>query len=235
MALGATAAIDQEIISLSGIKHPSALLIPTATSDDPQYFKDFQKIYGNRYGCKTDVLELIKTLPSKKIIKQKINDADIIYVGGGNTLMMMRKWRFLGVDKMIVNAWKEGKVMAGLSAGAICWFNYGHSDSMAYYQPEKWDWIKVKCLGILPFTACPHVLAEGRLKHFKNMIQKTGRMGIALDDCAAIEVIENEYHILTSKPNAKAFKVFKKGKELITENFLIDGKFRSLKELSTTN
>ncbi|MCY7409934.1 MAG: Type 1 glutamine amidotransferase-like domain-containing protein, partial [Chitinophagales bacterium] len=98
MALGVTAAIDQEIISLCEKKNPTALLIPTATSDEPQYFKDFQKIYGNKYGCKTAVLELIKAVPSKKTIQKKINDADIIYVGGGNTLMMMRKWRFLGVD-----------------------------------------------------------------------------------------------------------------------------------------
>lgn len=230
---GATAALDKEIISLSGKKRPNVLFIPTASSDEDSYCRNFRKVYGEKFGCDVDFLLLLKDPPSGKMIRQKISEADIIYVGGGNTLKMMRRWRFLNVDQLLISAVNNGKVMAGTSAGAICWFQYGHSDSIAYYHPDDWDWIRVKCLGILPFTACPHVLAEGRLQHFQKMILKKGGLGIALDDCTAMEVIGDEFRIITSKANAKAYKVFKKGKELITEEFLIDDKLKSMKGSST--
>lgn len=232
MSIGATAGIDEEIIRLAGKKSPVALLIPTAKSDDPEYFEKFNRIYGEKYGCRTRQLNLISNLESGTDIRKEIFGADIIYVEGGNTLKMMRRWRHLGVDKMIINAWKQGKVMAGTSAGAICWFQYGHSDSMAYYHPYNWNWIKVKCLGILPFIACPHVLAEGRLKHFQEMVLKTGLTGIALDDCSAVEVIDNRYRIISSRKNTKAFKLISLKNKLITEKLPQDGKFRDINNLS---
>ena len=221
-------AIDHEIISLSGKRKPAVLFIPTASSDDPEYIANFQKIYGEKLGCAVDVLLLLENQLTTNQIRKKISTADVIYVGGGNTLKMMRRWRFLGVDRLLIQACKNGKVMAGTSAGAICWFQQGHSDSMAYYHPDHWQWIRVKCLNILPFTACPHVLAEGRLAHFQKMISKTGDQGIALDNCAAIEVVGDQYRIIRANTDAKAFRVFKRGREVITEEFLIDKKFRSL-------
>lgn len=226
---GATASIDEEIVRLAGMKKPQALFIPTASSDDVDYCAGFKKVYGDKFGCATQSLLLLKNPPSKKEISQIIDDADIIYVGGGNTLMMMRRWRFLGVDTMLIKACRKGTVMAGTSAGAICWFRFGHSDSMAYYHPENWKWIRVKCLGILPLTACPHYLKENRDKHFQDMIMKKGGMGIALDDCTAFEVVGNQFRILQSKQSAKAFRVYKEKGRIHNESFPPDHKFKPLK------
>src|SRR5271163_1862327 len=117
-----TAAIDREIIRLSNKKNPRLLFIPTASSDSERYWKHVQEYFGKFLKCRTDVLFLIKEQPSREQIRRKILAADIIYVGGGNTLMMMRLWRRLGAGKFLISAYKNGVVLAGISAGSICWF-----------------------------------------------------------------------------------------------------------------
>src|ERR1700685_3736495 len=99
-----TAAIDREIIRLSNKRHPKLLFIPTASSDSERYWNHVKEYFGKFLKCRTDVLFLIKERPSKEQIRDKILSADILYVGGGNTLMMMRLWRRLGVDKLLRRA-----------------------------------------------------------------------------------------------------------------------------------
>jgi dipeptidase E len=214
-------AIDKEIIRLSGKKHPKLLFLPTATSDSELYWYYVDKHFGKRLGCKTDVLYLIKEKPTKKEIKNKILGADIIYVGGGNTLKMMKKWRLLGVDKLLKQAWKNGTVLCGISAGSICWFESGHSDSMSFYNPKKWEYINVHGLGFLRGVHCPHfnsqTLGVPRRNHFKKMIEKIGGMGIAIDNNCAIEFLDDKFRVITSKNNAKAYRVFKKNGKVISQ------------------
>ena len=85
-----TAAIDREIIRLSKKKHPKLLFIPTASYDSERYCKHIQEYFGKFLKCKTDALFLMRDRPSRQGIRAKILSADIIYVGGGNTLLMMR-------------------------------------------------------------------------------------------------------------------------------------------------
>jgi dipeptidase E len=151
-----TAAIDREIIRLSCKKHPKLLFLPTASSDSQRYWEHIQKYFGDFLKCKTDVLYLLKERPSKEQIRLKISSADVIYVGGGNTLFMMRVWRRLGVDRLLRTAYENGTVLSGISAGAICWFDSGHSDSMSFYNPRKWKYINVRGLGLVQGMFCPH-------------------------------------------------------------------------------
>ena len=94
----ATEPLDREIVRLTGKSRPHALLIPTASSDAPDYAPVFDRVYRKRLGCTTDVLYLLGSTPDPRLVAEKIDRADIVYVGGGNTLMMMRRWRHLGVD-----------------------------------------------------------------------------------------------------------------------------------------
>lgn len=144
-----TLAIDKEIIRLAQKERPKLLFIPTASSDSEDYCLHIDKYYGKKLSCKTDVLFLLKETPSSNEIKKKILSTDIIYVGGGNTLKMMKLWRRLGVDKLLKTAWQIGIVLCGISAGSICWFESGHSDSMSFYNPKKWKYINVHGLGFL--------------------------------------------------------------------------------------
>jgi dipeptidase E len=217
-----TAPIDREIIRRSHKKNPRLLFIPTASSDSEMYWKHVQKYFGGFLKCKTDVLFLIKEQPSKEDIQRKILSADIIYVGGGNTLQMMRIWRRLGVDTLLKSAYENGTVLSGISAGAICWFDSGHSDSMSFFNPRKWEYIKVRGLGLVNGILCPHynstTLGVPRRKHFRDMIQKTGGIGIAIENNCAIEFIDGRfYRVISSKPNSRAFKVYKSGGKVIAE------------------
>lgn len=218
----ATELIDAEIIRVSGKKRPNVLFIPTASSDDLGYWHHIENYFGGYWGCRADVLFLIKETPSLEAIKQKIFAADIIYVGGGNTLKMMRRWRHLGVDRLLIQAYNEGKLMCGVSAGSICWFDSGHSDSMSSYSPGDWEYIRVRGLGLIKGIHCPHydsaTLKVPRKQDFQAMIQKIGGMGIAIDDNCAIEFIDGQFFkVLTSKPGAAAYQVYKHNGRVVSE------------------
>ncbi len=217
-----TAPIDREIIRLSGRRNPKLLFIPTASSDSEQYWKHVQEYFGGFLKCKTDALFLIKEQPSQEQIRKKILSADIIYVGGGNTLLMMRLWRRLGVDKLLKSAYENGTVLSGISAGSICWFDSGHSDSMSFYNPRKWKYINVRGLGLIQGINCPHYNSMTRRiprrKDFRDMIRKTGGIGIAIENNCAIEFIDGRfYKVISSKSYSRAYKVYKTGGEVIAE------------------
>lgn len=115
--------LDKRVVGHTGKKCPKALFIPTASSDSKEYAEAFHEVYGGKLGCETEALYLLSDPPSKKELRKKILDADLIYVGGGNTLKMMKRWRHLGVDQLLKVAYRKGTVLAGISAGGICWFD----------------------------------------------------------------------------------------------------------------
>lgn len=226
-----TLPIDKEIIKLTGKKHPKLLFIGTATKDWPGYWETIQKYFGKKLGCKVDVLLTVKEKPSTKTIKGKILEADIVYVGGGNTQYMISKWKVLGVDKMLRQAYEKGTVMAGLSAGAICWFKYGTSDSWVLARPGYKDYIRVSGLGWYNIILSPHHIAEKKRKPaLIKQIKRHGGIALALDDYAAIEIIGGKFRIITSKSIARAFKVYKEQQKLIYQE-LPQNKFLPISEL----
>jgi dipeptidase E len=217
-----TAPIDREIIRLSKRKNPKLLFIPTASSDSERYWQHVKEYFGGFLKCKTDVVFLIKERPSTEQIRRKILSADIIYVGGGNTLQMMLLWRRLGVDKFLISAYENGAVLSGISAGSICWFDSGHSDSMSFYNPRKWKYTNVRGLGFIRGIHCPHYDSKTRgiprRKDFRDMIRKTGGIGIAIENNCAIEFIDGKfYRVIRSKSYARAYRVYKRGGEVVAE------------------
>lgn len=213
-----TTPIDQEIIKASNKTNPHLLFIPTASSDNLEYIDAIKGQFGTRLGCTVDTLLVYKkTIPLQEL-EEKILGADIIYVGGGNTLMMMRRWRQLGIDRLLQQAYKEkNKVLCGLSAGSICWFRCGNSDSRKYKNPEA-DLIKVSGLGLINALNCPHYDTEhDRKPSLKNMMRKTPGIAIALDNCAAIQINDDHYKILTAKSTARAYKVYWKREQFYEE------------------
>jgi dipeptidase E len=217
-----TVSIDREIIRLSNRSNPRLLFIPTASSDSERYWKRVQEYFGTFLGCKTDVLFLIKEQPSPEQIREKILSTDVIYVGGGNTLQMMRIWRRRGVDRLLVSAYEKGIVLSGISAGAICWFESGHSDSMSFYNPRKWKYLNVTGLGLVKGIHCPHhsgrTRGVPRRNDFRKLISKTGAIGIAIENNCAIEFVDGRlYRVISSHRHARAYRVYKKGRDVITE------------------
>ena len=205
----ATEPLDREIVLLAGKSRPHALLIPTASSDAPDYARAFERVYGRRLGCTTEVLHLLGSTPDPRVVRDKIDRADIIYVGGGNTLMMMRRWRYLGIDELLRAAFERGAVMCGLSAGAICWFERGHSDSMAFYDPDDWNYIAVTGLGFVKGIACPHYNSHTngvpRRRDFHQMLKRLRLPGLAIDNNCAVAFSEDGFRVLSTRRRASAY------------------------------
>ena len=129
-----TAAIDAYVARLAAERAASergyALFVGTASHDSLPYFNTFRKTYTSDYNLKADVAVITKDMMSYEKISGKFQKADMIYVGGGDTLFMLDKWRETGVDKLILDAYRRGVIICGLSAGAICWFEKMYSDSV---------------------------------------------------------------------------------------------------------
>lgn len=203
-----TTAIDQAVVDATGKRRPRALFIPTASEDDTDYCKAFRSHYGRTLGCRVDTLLLYRDCPGQRDIRKRILAADLIYVGGGNTLRMMKLWRRLGVDRYLDQARKQGTVQAGLSAGAICWFRYGNSDSRKFSDPSDTTLIRVSGLNFVNALCCPHYDAEShRQPALKAMMRKTPGVAIALDNCAAIDIDSDRFRIITSKRDAAAYRI----------------------------
>lgn len=214
IATGETRKIDEFIVSCAKKEQPRLLFIPTASMDAPGYIETVKSVYSS-LGCVVDALCLYTETITDEEIKTKISTADIIYVGGGNTLRMMETWKKYHVDKYLIDAYKEGKVLSGLSAGAICWFKKGHSDSLFFENPANTEFIFVEGLGFVPYIVCPHYDEEER-KSFDDMIKTQELDGIALEATTALVYDNQEYKIIRANHNYHVY-LFKEGKKILLE------------------
>jgi dipeptidase E len=225
--------IHKAIVKLTNKNCPNVLYIPTAADDSEWRISSFQKHY-TELGCKVDVLRLATKQPSHAEIKAKIISADAIFVTGGKTFRMMRKWERYGVDVLLKQAYERGTVMTGFSAGAICWFKYGCSDSFSDSPSiSKRKPFRVTALGIINGLLCPHYDSEPvRQPALKKIMERThGIVAIALDEYSAIAIIDDKYRILTAKPNAKARRTYWSKGKYVVEDIKPNKKFESLKIL----
>lgn len=226
-----TTLIDKEIIKLTGKVNPSLLFVSTASYDSSDYYSVVKKHFLKLGCCEVNVLNLSDKALTKTQIENLILSHDAIYVGGGNTLRMMTIWKKAGVDKTLKQAFQKGIVLSGLSAGSICWFSFGSSDSRKFTSGSD-KLIKVSGLGFIDALHCPHHDAEpGRQNDLKRMMKTTSKVAIALDNCTALEVIDNKYRIIASKPAAKAWKAYWKRGKYILEEIDINTKLVSLSSL----
>jgi len=227
-----TTLIDTEILQLTNKKSPTLLFIPTASYDSQNYYQVVKKHFTKLGFSSVTPLYLSDKSLTKKQIEKIILSHDAIYVGGGDTLRMMNIWRKIGVDRMLKQAYEQGIVLSGLSAGSICWFGYGNSDSRKFSSDSD-RLIKVTGLGLIDALHCPHYGAEPhRQADLKRMMKTTSKIAIALDNCAALEVVDNTYRIIKSKPNAKARKIYwEKGKYFV-EDILASKSFSDISKLT---
>ena len=226
-----TRKIDEEIVALTGKTNPSLLFVPTASEDSKSACFLMRKYFGGKLGCQTDNLLLLKEKYSQEELERKIFGADIIYVGGGNTLKMMTVWRKLGVDALLKTAFEKGIVLAGVSAGAICWFACGNSDSGNDADDKKL--IKINGLNLIQALFCPHYDSEvHRQEDLKRMMKSVSKMpAIALENCSAIEIVDGKYRIIISQPVAKAYKIFWKKGIYHKEEIVLKEEYQSLEGL----
>jgi len=222
LALRQTLPIDRFVVSLARRKRPRALFIPTASGDDAEYCEIFDRIYGGKLNCQVDCLKLLGRNGERKHLAKRILAADLIYVGGGNTMRMMKLWRKIGVDKLLRRAGRQGTVLTGLSAGAICWHRWGHSDSMSFSADDRqWSHIRVRSLDFIPHLYCPHLDGEKRHDSLVAMLRR-GEMAVACDNNAAIFYGPHGARCLTSRKRARTH-VYRKSREGVSVTSYQDG------------
>ncbi|MDR3692535.1 MAG: Type 1 glutamine amidotransferase-like domain-containing protein [Fimbriimonas sp.] len=230
---GQTFAIDRRFVAEVDVAVPKLLFIPTASNDSEEYVAAIKLVYGHRLGCTVDVLRLWsedRWLPS---IVPKLESADLIYVGGGNTKAMMEKWRELGVDRELRRLVSKGKPVAGLSAGAICWFRVGNSDWPQYEQIPNMLTARLECLGIVDIVLCPHTRDEAfRLDEFKSMMAAEDGIGVGLDDCCAIQIKGDEYRFLVASDDSMAHLMFHQDGQVVHRVIEPHNDYRHLSELA---
>ena len=165
--------IEKYIKSQSAKDNPKICFIPTATGDDQSYIDNFYKAFDS-LGCITSHIDLFKRTID---LKSHLLNQDIIYVGGGNTKSMLAVWREWGLDKILEEAYRKNIIMSGVSAGAICWFEKGITDSWKDYQAT------LKCLGFVKGVCCPHYDEEPeRIPYVKRILESN-----EISTCYAIE------------------------------------------------
>ena len=202
-----TLTIDRAIVRAADASKPKVLFIPTASEDNPDYCQAIETLYA-KLGCRVEHLLLYRDRPTSRNIRKMILQADIIYVGGGNTLRMMKLWRKLKIDAWLQTAYHQGTVMCGLSAGAICWFAYGNSDSRKFADQSNQTLIKVRGLGLVNLVLCPHYDTEKhRQQSLKQMMQKYKGVAVALENNSALHLRDEQYRILTANKACHAWKI----------------------------
>jgi dipeptidase E len=193
-------ALDRYILAQARRSNPSVCFIPTASAESEPYVVRFYAAY-SKLKCHPTHLTLFQRTPDlRKLILQQ----DVIYVGGGNTKSMLAVWREWQLPQILRQAWRSGIVLAGISAGAICWFDAGITDSWADRLAP------LKCLGMLPGTCCPHYDGEKdrRPALHKMVARHAVPPALALDDGAAAHFVGRKLlRVVTSRPNALAYKV----------------------------
>lgn len=224
-----TAPFDKEIIRLTDKESPNFLFIGLANTYPDYYFEVMDSIYSGIYGCKTDYLRYSE-IKNKDLTGRKIKNADIIYVGGGNTYKLMRLFKMYGIDKMLSYAYNEGKVLCGVSAGGICWCDFGNSDSRSISSNSS-QIIRVSGLGFINVLFAPHIIKEPeRAESVKQMMKRTYKIPAVQLDNAALEIVDDKYRILTLNDSAVAEKCYWKNGKYVVEN-IISNDFRSIEEL----
>ncbi|MBE3590143.1 MAG: peptidase E [Firmicutes bacterium] len=197
--------LDLYVLQQCGKPAPKVCFVPTASGDAEGYVERFYHAF-RRLDCEPSHLSLFR--PPTEDLAAFVLEKDVIYVGGGNTKNLLALWREWGLDRILRRAWEEGVVLAGLSAGAICWFEEGVTDSYG----ERLD--RIAALGFLPGSFCPHYDGEAERRPAFHRLLEEGRIGPgwAADDGAALHFVDRELKaVVSSRPAARAYRLERVG------------------------
>ncbi|MCM3758233.1 peptidase E [Sporosarcina aquimarina] len=193
--------LDLYILKQAQQPSPKICFIPTASGDSDNYISRFYHFF-NQQECIPSHLSLFE--PPTRDLESFILNKDIVYVGGGNTKNLLALWKEWELDCILKKAWNQGIILAGLSAGANCWFEEGVTDSYG----EGLE--AINCLGFLKGSHCPHYDGEVERKSAYHRLMNSRKIqsGIAADDGVAIHYKGQRISkIVSSRPNAKAYSV----------------------------
>jgi dipeptidase E len=199
-------ALENFIVGLSNRPRPKVCFVPTASGDSEQYLLKFYASFAKLPATATH-LPLFRLAVTD--LRSYLLGQDVIYVGGGNTRNMLVLWHEWGLDVILREAWENGTILCGISAGSICWFEQGLSDSVAAGQLRP-----LICLGFLQGSNCPHYDGEPLRRPCYHRFISEGMMigGYAADDWVGLHFVGSKLNqVVSPKPNANAYEVSRYG------------------------
>jgi peptidase E len=201
---------------LSGRPTPRICVINTASGDDAAgYVRMYNTL--SAMSAKVSHLQLFP-MPNVSDTADYLLNQDIIFVGGGSVANMLAVWRAHGLDDILRKAWHAGVILTGVSAGAICWFVGGTTDSFGVELRPFTDG-----LAMLPGSYCPHYDSEPRRRPLYQSLVANGSLpsGVACDDGAAAHFIDDSFaEVVADRPNAHGYLVKSSGDGGTTETKL---------------
>ena len=187
------------VLGLTGKERPRVLLVPTASNEGD----DFIAWFLERLAPRTEP-SVLRTFPWPPAdLRERVLGQDAIFVGGGSTANMLAVWRVHGIDTLMREAWEGGVVLSGWSAGMICWFEHGVTDS---FGPEL---DAMPCLGFLAGSACPHYDGEERRRpRYRELVAGGLPPGIAAEDGVGLHYADVDLaEVVTCRDGAAAYRV----------------------------
>jgi len=195
-----TPLLDDYILQACRSDRPRICFVPTASGDADGYTVRFHRRFGS-IGCRATDLQLFQRTVTD--LEDFACSQDIIYVGGGNTVSMLAVWRAHGFDTALRAALSAGTLLTGVSAGSVCWFEQGVTDSFG-------DELKpLDGLGFLSGSNCPHYDGEAKRRPAYHVLVKGGMPGgLAADDGVGLHFINGHLqHVVSSRREARGYRV----------------------------
>ncbi len=199
--------IEDYIVNLSSSVKPKIAFFPTASAENKDYVVNFYKAF-SKLNCKPEYISLFQNTQN---LSQVFDQSDIIYIGGGNTKSMLAVFKEWEIDKLLLKSYQEGKILCGVSAGAICWFEKGITDSW------EGDLRVLECLGFLKGVCCPHYDGESKRRPAVESFIRNQEINrsICIEDGAAVHYENNNLKSAISfYPNKNAYDVSIKDNKL---------------------
>ncbi len=192
--------LDDFILGLTGKLRPKVCFVPTASGDSESYTERFYAAFPPERAAASHLSLFKRTEPD---LRAFVLSQDVIYVGGGSTVNLLAVWWAHGLDSVLREAWDAGVVLCGVSAGALCWFAGGSTDSFGELAPLK------DGLSFLPGSFCPHYESEeSRRPLYQKFIRGGLPDGYAADDGAALHFAGTDLaEAISSRSSAKAYRV----------------------------
>ena len=204
--------IEEYLLNLTGKDCPKICFLPTATGDNDNYIVRFYSVF-TKFNCITSHIEFFNRTGD---IHNHIMKQDVVFVGGGNTKSMLAIWKEWGMSKLLYDAYNQGVIMSGVSAGAICWFTSGITDS---WENE----LRIlPCLDFIRETCCPHYDEEpSRIPYVKKILfeQKVTNV-ISIEGGAAIHFIDGiPFKNLSFYNNKNTYNVYLDNNDVVEKPF----------------
>lgn len=205
--------LDRFVLGLTDAARPRICFVPTASGDADMAVARFFEAFPAR-SFEPSVLRLFHR--EVEDVEAFLGEQHVVYVGGGNTLNMLAVWRLHGVDAALRAAWETGVVMAGISAGANCWFEASTTDSYLLGRADP----LLDGLGFAPGSFTPHFSSEPARRPALLGLVGSGALpdGFACDDFAAVHVVDGEVReAVASMDGARAYRVRREGSAAVEE------------------